>query len=390
MALHEHAPDTRPMTAAPEGPTLVDLLLLVRRHRRLMVVVPTTAVVIGLLVGFLTPKTYTAVTRILPPQQSQSSAAAMLAQLGGATATLASSALGIKNPSDLYVGMLKSDTVANALIERFDLKRVYGTDLMIDARRELGGASAFAADRSGIITVRADARDPALAASLANAYIEELQKLTGSLAMTEASQRRKFFELQLQQTKDKLAAAETELRKAIEKGGLVSVDAQSQAALETVGRLRAHISAKEIELEAMRAYATPEHPDLLRASQELASMRRELARLESGDARPEVDATAQGLGSVKLLREVKYQEVMFELLARQYELARVDEARQAPLVQVLDHAAPPERKSRPQRALILLFSLGTGLGLALTLAWGREWWEVARPRPGGESPWPRP
>jgi uncharacterized protein involved in exopolysaccharide biosynthesis len=352
-------------TGRPGGEAYVDpldLLLVLGRSRRLLVLGPLLAGTLAAAVSLVLPKSYTAATRILPPQQAQSSAAAMLSQLGG-LAGAAGGALGIKNPSDLYVGMLTSETVANAIIERFKLKEVYEAGFMYQARKALAGATRVKAEKSGLITVEVDARDPALAADLANAYVTELHRLTSALAISEAAQRRAFFERHLQQTKDRLAEAEASLRRAIDTGGLVSVEGQSRAAVETVARLRAEISAREIQLQAMRGYATAGHPDIRRAEQELASMRQALGRLESGPGGgavqgaatgPDGPKEAGGLGTIKLVREVKYQEVMMELLARQYELARVDESKEAPLVQVLDPAQPPERRSWPKRFLIVL------------------------------------
>jgi tyrosine-protein kinase Etk/Wzc len=314
-------------------------------------------------VSLVLPQWFTATTRMLPPQQGQSTAAAMLSQLGGGLGGLAGGALGIKNPTDLYVGMLRSDTVADALIARFDLKKVYGAELGVDARKAFREHARFAGDKAGIIAIEVEARDPRLAADLANGCVEELHRLTNTLAVTDAGQRRVFFERQLQQTKEKLADAEVKLRAAIDAGGLASVDAQSRGTVETVARLRAQISAKEIQIGAMRAYATASNPDMRRAEQELASMRQELGRLESGpqagaeETSPK--ASASGVANVRLVREVKYQEVMFELLAKQYELARVDESKEAPLIQVLDRAAPPERRSSPRRALIVLVAFAT-------------------------------
>jgi uncharacterized protein involved in exopolysaccharide biosynthesis len=311
--------------------------------------------VLALVVGLLWPKTFTGVTRILPPQQGQSTAAAMLGQLGG-LAGMAGGSLGIKNPSDLYIGMLKSQTVADAMIDRFKLKDLYDETYLGDARKELARNSRFSSEKSGIIAIEADAGDPKLAADLANAYVDELHKLTSTLAVTDAAQRRVFFERQLQQVKEKLAEAELKLRQGIETGGLVSMDAQSKASVESVARLRSQISAKEIQIGAMRSFAAPTNPDLQRAERELASMKEGLSRLESGTpgGQPGTGTDAKGMSNIRLVREVKYNEVMFELLARQYEMARVDEAKEAPVIQVMDRANPPEKRSSPKRALIVI------------------------------------
>jgi len=357
-------------------------LVTLGRYRRLLWSVPAAAALVAAAVSLLLPKAYTAVARILPPQQSQSTAAALLGGLGG-LAGVVGGGLGLKSPADLYLSMLRSDSVADALIQRFKLKEIYDEEYVIDTRKRLRHDSTLTTEKAGIITISVEAGDPVLAADLTNAYVEELHKLTSTLAVTEAAQRRAFFERQLQQTKDKLADAEVRLRLAIETGGLVSVDAQSRSAVETVARLRASISAKEIQLGAMAAYAAESNPERIRAERELTSMRRELAKLESGGgtgAPPEEGrdgagrGKAGGIGNIRLLRDVKYQEVLFELLAKQYELARVDESKEAPLVQVMDRAAPPERRSRPKRVQIVLSTFAVALLTSILAALAHDAW----------------
>lgn len=373
-----------------EGSSTVALLIALGRFKALLVGLPLLGIAIAIGLSFVLPKWYTGAIRILPPQQGQSSAAAMLSQMGGLAGAAAGAVPGLKNPSDLYIGMLKSTTIADALVARFNLKQLYGTHYQVDTRKALAANSRFAADKSGIITIEADAKDPQVAADIANAYVEELHRLTSVLAVTDAAQRRVFFEGQLRQTNDKLAEAEANLREAMDAGGLVSVDAQGRGAMETVARLRAQISAKEIQIGAMRAYATPSNPDMLRAEQELASMRQELARLETGAPRePKAgDPAARkgkkdggGLGSIRLLREVKYNEVMFELLAKQYEMARVDESKEAPIVQVMDRATPPEKKSRPRLRVLVPVGFLSTLLLAIAVSLTLHAMEVARQDP---------
>jgi uncharacterized protein involved in exopolysaccharide biosynthesis len=361
-------------------------LIILGRQKRMIASWTIATAVVAFVVSLILPRTFTGVTRILPPQQGQSTAAMMLGQLGGGfggIGGLAGAALGIKNPSDLYIGMLKSETVADALIERFKLKDLFDEKYRVDARKRLAEDSFFRAEKSGIIAIQVDARDPTLAADLANAYVEQLYKLTSTLAISEAAQRRAFFERHLLETKDRLADAEVKLRQAIESGGLVSVDVQGRAAVEMVARLRAQISAKEIQIGAMKAYATQSNPDLQRAERELSSMRQELSRLESGV--PAGDGAglgdAKGLVNIRLLREVKYNEVMFELLAKQYEMARVDEAKEAPLIQVLDRAVPPEKRSFPKRTLIVAAATMFGLITAVLAAFARNALQIARQDP---------
>jgi uncharacterized protein involved in exopolysaccharide biosynthesis len=211
-----------------------------------------------------------------------------------------------------------------------------------------------------MITVDVEDKDRKLVASLANGYVEELQRLSRVLAVTEASQRRLFFERELETAKNNLAKVEMSLKGALDTGGVVSVDAESRAVLETSARLKAQISAKEIELGAMRPFVTAQHPEYRRAEEELASLRAELSRLEGGR---NAAATGQGtegkqagLANIQLMRDLKYHETLYELLAKQYEVARLDEAKEPSLIQVLDPAVEPEHRTRPRRALIVLVS----------------------------------
>lgn len=354
---------------------LLDLLIVLAKYKRLVLGLPFAAAVLAAVISLLMPNIYTATARILPPQQSQSTAAAMLGQLG-ALAGVAGSSLGIKNPNDLYVGMLKSRTVADALIDRFKLMERYEKETRVETRKALGTHSAISAGKDGIIAIEVDDEDPKFAAELANAYVDQLHRLNQSLAVTEAAQRRLFFERQLQQTKDRLAQAEIELNKVQQATGVVQLDAQGKATIEAVAALRARIAVKEVELGAVRTFATEQNPDYQRLAQELAGLRAQLARFERGDETSALPSagklTEAGLDYVRKLREVKYQETVFELLARQFEAAKLDEARNASLIQVLDKAVPPDRKSKPKRSLIVLLAVLAAGFVAVIVAFMRE------------------
>lgn len=373
----------RPTTNDDEEVSLLDLLIVLAKHKRLILGLPLGAAIVALIVTLLMPNTYTGVTRILPPQQSQSTAAAMLNQLGG-LAGIAGQSLGIKNPNDLYVGMLKSRTVADNLIDRFELRKLYDKTTLDDTRKELESNTKIASGRDGIIVIEFEDKDPKRAATIANAYVEELYKLTQTLAVTEASQRRLFFERQLEQTRNNLANAETAARLGLEKGGLVVVDAQGRGMIETTARLRGQIAVKEIQISAMRAFATGQNPDLKQAQHELDAMKQELAKMEgtsSGRDKPGSVGKADGMENLRLLRDVKYYETIFELLAKQYEIARIDEARDASLIQVLDKAVEPERKSKPKRALIVILTALVAGFLVVIWVFVKEAGERARQNP---------
>jgi uncharacterized protein involved in exopolysaccharide biosynthesis len=367
--------------------TLLDLLIAVAKHKVMIFVVTLGAALLAVIVSLLLPNIYTGTARIMPPQQTQSAAAMLLGQLGG-VAGVASSALGIKNPSDLYVGMLKSRTVADRLIGQFNLQTLYEKDTMVETRLALDDNTTIRAEKDGLIRISFDDKDPQRAAAVANGYVEELDRLTQSLAVGEAAQRRLFFERQLQQAKQQLADAEVALKETQEKTGLIQLDNQAKALIEAVATVRAQMASKEVELASMRAFATERNPEYIRTQRELDGLRVQLSKLErqqisgQGDVLvPTGKVPEVGLEYVRKLRDVKYSEAIFELLSRQYELAKVDEARDAAIVQVVDHAVPPDRKSKPIRSLIvLLTAIATGIA-TVAAALVAEWRERARRDP---------
>jgi uncharacterized protein involved in exopolysaccharide biosynthesis len=195
--------------------------------------------------------------------------------------------------------------------------------------------------------------------------------------VTEASQRRLFFERQLLLAKDNLVAAEVAARQGLEKGGIAQVDAQGRSLIEVTARLRAQISVKEVQIGAMRTFAAEENPELQRAQQELGALKRELARIEGSspsgaDGGKRDSSRDSGLTNLGRLRDVKYYEFLYELLAKQYELAKIDEAKDSTIIQVLDTAVPPDRKSKPKRTLIVLFVAFAALLLAIFIVFIRE------------------
>lgn len=368
--------------------SLLDLLIVLAKHKRIVLGAPFVAVVAAAIISLLMPNIYTGTTRILPPQQSASAASALLNQLGGALGGLgglAGGTLGVRNPNDLYVGMLKSRTVADNLISRFDLGKVYNEDRLSDVRRRLENEAKITSARDGIITIEVDDKDPKRATELANAYVEELMNLTKVLAVTEASQRRLFFEHQLVQAKDNLIAAEVAARQGLQKGGLAQVDAQGRSMVAVTARLRAEISAKEVQLGAMRTFAADGNPELQRTQQELEALRRELGRIEGSSPTAgagKVDASgSSGLDNLGRLRDVKYYEFLYELLAKQYELAKIDEAKDATIVQVMDRAVEPDRKSKPKRGLIVIVTGLVFFILGILFAFLSEAFEVAKKNP---------
>jgi tyrosine-protein kinase Etk/Wzc len=347
-----------------EGLTLLDLLVLLARSKLLIAKGTVSAMLVATIVVFLIPAKYTAVTKILPPQQSQSSLSSMLGQLG-ALSSLAGGKdmLALKNPSDLYVGMLKSRSIADSVIKQFDLKHTYKDDNMADARMDLAKRVEIESGKDGLISVSFEDKDPSRAADIANAYVERLYEASQRLAISEASQRRLFYEKQLAAEKDALSAAEVQLKKMQERTGLIQLSSQADVIIRSSAMLKAQISSKEVQLQGLRSFSTEQNPALMRVEQELAALKSQMAKLEhdqklgEGNIQiPTGQVPEVGLEYVRRAREVKYHEVLFEILAKQFEAAKIDEGKSAPVIQVVDVAVPPDKRSGPPRLLIIIAS----------------------------------
>lgn len=293
-----------PHSQAEDEITLLDLLIVLAKHKIMIMGVAFAAALISMAYALNLPNIYTGTTKVLPPQQSQSSAGALLSQLGG-LAGAAGGSLGIKNPNDLYVAMLRSRNVMEKIAKRFDLQKIYGTETTTDTLNALQGASTISAGKDGVIIVEVDDKNPELASAMANAYIEELIKLMQTFALTEVAQRRQFFETQLKSARDKLTDATIILDK------------------------------------------TPN------------------TSLQYRDA----------------LRNLKYRESIYEILAKQFEMAKLDEAKDSPLIQVLDKATVPEKKSKPKRSMMVLSATLVALFIAMLLAFVLESMSRARQQP---------
>ena len=342
--------------------SLLDLLQTIVDNLRLLVLGPLAVGFTALGFSFLIEPTYTAKTQFLPPQQQQSAAASMLASLGS-LGGLAGAVGGIKNPADQFIAYMKSVTLQDSLIERFKLLERYEVKTKTDARLELAGSVRTASGKDGLISVEVDDKDPKFAAELANAHVEELGKLLGKLATTEAQQRRLFFEKQLTLAKDKLIQSEIALKATGVSGSVLKSNPAS--AVAAVAGLQAAVTAQEVKLGAMRGYLAETAPDFKQAMNELVNLRAQLGKQEKDTPSSGTKATSEG-DYITKFREFKYHETLFELFSKQFELAKVDEAREGAVIQVLDTAQPPERKSKPKKALIaIIATLATGFALLL-------------------------
>jgi len=363
---YEPQPADPALQAAP-GLTLPGMFRQLLAHWKLLSAVPLAAGVITYGITMLVPQTFTARASLIPPQQQAGGgAAAALAQLGS-LASLAGG--GLKTPADQYVSLLQSASVSNRIVEQFDLMAVYDVKFRQDARKELADNVRIAAGKKdGLLAIEVDDRDPKRAADMANAYVEQLRHLTNTLAVTEAQQRRVFFESQLKQARDNLAKSQVALQASGFNPG--ALKAEPKAAAEVYARLRAEVTSAEIRVQALQRVLTDQSPELMQQQAALGRLRAELARAEQrSDPQGEADYISR-------YREYKYQETLFDLFARQYELARVDESREGGLIQVVDVATPPERRSKPRRGLITI-------GVAMLVFIGLATWVLVRPPAAG-------
>ena len=350
--------------------SLIDLLTVVGLHKKFIFLFSLSCALISVVVSLLLTPVFTAKTVFMPPQQQSSSTSSLLSSLGGLS-SLAAGGAGIKTPDEMYLVFLKSDGVLNRLIEQYDLKSRYKDRTLMDARKSLLSKVKVLSDKkSSLLSVEVDDEDPTFAATLANAFVTELSFLTDRLAVTDAQQRRKFFEIQIQKTQEKLAKAEEQFRISQGKSGFQMPSINADTSLRNIAELHGQIAAREIQLQAIDRFATQQNPQVQRLTSELTAMRMTLQKLELGSG-------VNSLGSIQqeamsYYREMKIQESMLEAFVKQLELARVDEAKEGPLIQVVDVATPPERRSSPKRALIVLSSVMAGLFLSLLIVFIRQ------------------
>ena len=335
--------------STPAGPTpgtgAIDMLVVLAERWKLLFFAPLLLGAAALGITYLVPPVFTATTVLLPPQQAQSAAATALASLG-ALAGAVGGAAGVRSTADQYVALMQSNSVDDRVIEKFALDKLYDTEYRFQTRRQLRVNVRITSDRrSGLISINADDTDPKRAADLANEYVEQLRRLTSELSITEAQQRRGFFEQQLKRTRDRLVVAQQALQASGFNESVLRTE--PRAAADGYAKLLAELTSAEVRLQTMRGFLTEQAPEYKQQLSLVSSLRGQVARLEAANS-----PTPNGADYVSKYREFKYQETLMELFARQYEAARVDESREGPLVQVVDVATPPEYKSRPLRGMI--------------------------------------
>lgn len=360
--------------------SLMDLAIALGEEKKTILKIALGATVFAVVSSLQMTPIFTAKTVIMPPQQQQSGAASAVASLG-ALAGLAGGAAGIKSPDEMYVAFLQSESLQNALIEKLALKERLNATIMQDARNALKGGVRVTSDKkSGLISIEVDDKEPEFAAKLANAHVEELRNLMGRLAVTDAQQRRVFYEQQIRKTQEELANAEAQFRNAKAESGMQVTAVMAETGLRATAELYAQIASKEVQLQAMGRFATQQNPEVQRVAGELSALRTQLAKMERGTGGAEQTSPTQQI-AVKAYRDIKAREAMLGVMIAQYESARVDEAKEGPLIQQLDVASVPERKSKPKRAQTVFVAAFAGLFAGVLFAFLRRAWRKVADEP---------
>ena len=367
------------LQAEPEF-SVLDVPVLVVQHRRFVVRFVAGSALLAALIALLLPITYEAKVVLLPPHiENDSMASALLGTISSSSALGSLGAiaggLSMKPQTEMYVSLLKSRTVEDAMISRFGLMAEYHGKRMSDTRKRLENHTKIVAGiKDSLITITLQDPDPQRAAELANGYVDQFRKLTATLAISEAARRRLFFEQQLQPAQQNLADAEEAMRKTQEATGVLQIDSQARVLIESVAMLRAQVVAKEVQIQGMRSFAAEDNPDLTLAKQELAALQKQLEQLAGSQNDTGSDivlskgkATHAGLEYLRRYRDLKYYEAVYELLVKGLEVAKLDEAKEGEIVQVVDQAVPPDQRASPQRTLIVL--IATACAFLLAVFW---------------------
>ncbi|WP_306535468.1 Wzz/FepE/Etk N-terminal domain-containing protein [Geobacter sp.] len=356
---------------------LLELLQVLVRRKRLIIVMCAVAALLSVAYSLTLPNIYTATARVLPPQKDGGGGLSAMLGQAGALAGLAGVG-GLGGGADLYVGILKSRSVADAVIKKLDLQKELKTKTPDESRAALQGMVKIQAGKDGIISVAADSNNPQLAARLANTFVDELGKKSVELNLTKAGTERIFLEKRLDVVRTDLKKAEEAIRGFQEKNRAFKVDAQATATIEGAAKLKAEIVSKEVQLASLRSFQTNENPEVKAVEAALAKLRGQLGALTGGGRSNDLMLSAGsmpglGLEYVRLMREVKTQEAIFEQLTKQYEMAKLGEAKDSSSIQVLDEAVVPQQKSKPKRSLIVILSTVTAFFVGIFIAFFQEY-----------------
>ena len=362
--------------AAVETINLLDYLAVIVKYRRMVALTTSAAFVISIVISLLLPKVYSSTARILAPQQ-ESGLASLMGQAGAGTLTTGD-LLGKSTSADMYAGILRSEAVKDAVIDRFNLMKVYRQKYRIDTYKEIDNKSTIVTGkRDGIVSITVQDKDPARAAEMANGFVDELGRIVAALNVSGAGQSRIFLEGRLALVKADLARAEEALRSFSMKNKAIQVSEQAKLTIEGIARLKAQLAAQEVNLATYQNYLTDSSQEIKNAKAGISSLKSQIARLEGTDS----TGAILPVGSVptlvqeytQLMREYKTQESLLDLLTKQYEMYKLSEAKNFPSIQIIQKARVSDKKSKPKRVRIVLASTFAAFFASLLAAFVREY-----------------
>ena len=381
--MNDHISPQNPSLPEEEDISLIDIFIAIGHAKWIFISFTLVATLFSVLVSLIITPIFTAKTLVMPSQQQQTNAASTLAGLG-ALANISSSSFGLKSPDDINVTLMTSEVFQIKLIDRFKLMERYKCGFVVDCREALNSHARIISDKkSGLMTVEVDDTDPVFAANMANAFIEELSNILGKLAVTDAQKRRIYFENQIKKTQYDLSTAEIHFRTVKQRNGLQLPSVTADININQVTDLHSQIASREIQLEALNLYSTPQNADVKRLVTELTAMKTHLLKIEKGSNETSNLENIQQ-EALQAYRNMKVQDSLLEAFTKQYELAKVDESKDGPLIQVIDRATPPERRSSPKRTKFVLQSIYVGLVLAIVFVFLKYMIQKTSSTPAGQ------
>ena len=349
---------------------LLEYFSVLSKRKRFIGALTGGVFVLSIIGSLLLPDRFAATASVMQGAQDNSMKVSMMAALPDGLGSAAGGLFG-KSSTDAWVGILESNSVRDGIIKRFGLREAYGKDTIEDTRKELGGNISVVNTKEDVVVITVEDEDPRKAAAMANAFVDELDRINRDAVMTSGKSTRLFVEKRLVETKGELTRIEDGIRAFQMANKALKLDDQSAAIIESFGDLRGRLAAKEVELQVLRSYATDSNPQMQTIKAEIGGLRRQLTDAQEGTLSDTFIPTNRipdlSLQYARLLRDAKVQETLFELLTQQYELARIKEAKDSPTIQVLDLATVPEKKSGPKRGLIVV--LAAFSALVLTSIW---------------------
>ena len=378
---------------------LLDYWRVLRKHRWMILGLTFVSVfTAGFYSYFIMTKTYESKASILAPKESGGAGAGLAAALAasGAGQSLGNILPPTGSNRDIFVAILKSRTMGQDLVERFNLKEYHKAKYTEDAVKRLQGATDISVSKEGAISITVEDKDPKLAADIANSYVTNLDRLFAKLGTTNASRQRAFIAERLDKTEKALRQGEEALRRFQENNKAIVMQEQARGAIEEAGKLKGQIVVAEAVLEFQRSFSTENNPQVVAQKRQIQELKRQLAQMQYGQGMelppesanpgeprrefqvPFSKVPGVGMELVRLMREVKVQETVFTLLTAQFEQAKINEARDMPTVQLLDKAVPPERKSKPSVRLNMAIAGALSLFVGIFLAFFLEYLERIR------------